>query len=104
MFGFGRELNRVSADGGAISVIRKPDASKDEDGLIFPEFLPDGDRFLYVGGVKNQKGNRAYLGSLSSPESTFLTQVNSRLVHAAPSHGMYVRERTRLAHRFDPQP
>jgi Tol biopolymer transport system component len=101
VFGFGRELSRVSADGGAISEIRKPDPSQDEDGVLFPEFLPDGDRFFYMAGVKNHVGNRVYLGSLSSPESTFLTQVNSRLVHASPGHVMYVRERTLLAQRFD---
>ena len=55
VFGFGRDLYRVSADGGAISEIRKPDRSQDEDGLVFPEFLPDGDRFFYLAGVKNRK-------------------------------------------------
>ncbi len=101
VFGFGLELNRVSADGGAVSVIRTPDESRDEDGVLFPEFLPDGDRFFYMAGVKNQKGNRVYIGSLSSPESTLLTQANSRLAHASPGHVMYVRERTLLAQRFD---
>ncbi len=101
VFGFGTTLNRVSADGGAISEVRKPDQSRGEDGVVFPEFLPDGDRFFYLAGVKNHAGNRLYLGSLSSPESTFLTQANSRLVHASPSHVMYVRERTLLAQRFD---
>ncbi len=91
----------MSADGGAISEIRKPDQSRGEDGVLLPEFLPDGDRFFYMAGVKNQAGNRLYLGSLSSPESTLLTQVNSRLVHASPGHVMYVRERTLLAQRFD---
>jgi Tol biopolymer transport system component len=101
VFGFGATLYRVSADGGAISEIRKPDQSRGEDLVLLPEFLPDGDRFFYMAGVKNQAGNRLYLGSLSSPESTLLTQVNSRLVHAAPGHVMYVRERTLLAQRFD---
>jgi Tol biopolymer transport system component/predicted Ser/Thr protein kinase len=101
LFGFGSTLSRVSADGGAISEVRKPDPSQDEDGVVFPEFLPDGDRFFYLAGVKSQKGNRVYLGSLSSPRSTFLTQVNSRLVPASPGHVMYIRERTLLAQRFD---
>jgi eukaryotic-like serine/threonine-protein kinase len=101
VFGFGPTLYRVSAEGGAISEIRKPDQSQGEDGVVLPEFLPDGERFFYLAGVKNQVGNRIYIGSLSSPESTFLTQVNSRLVHASPGHVMYVRERTLLAQRFD---
>ena len=101
LFSFGPTLYRVSADGGAISEIRQPDRSRGEDGVGFPEFLPDGDRFFYIAVVKDQGGNRVYLGSLSSPESTFLTQGNSRLVHASPGHVMYVRERTLLAQRFD---
>jgi len=100
VFGFGRELSRVSADGGAVSVIRKPDTSKDEAGLLLPDFLLDGDRFFYMAGVRNQK-NRVYIGSLSSSESTLLIETNSRVVHAPPDHVMYVRERTLLAHRFD---
>jgi eukaryotic-like serine/threonine-protein kinase len=101
LFGFGHELLRVSADGGAVSVTRKPDTSKDEEGVLLPEFLADGERFLYLAGVKNQKGSRVYVGSLSSPENTLLTQVNSRMVPAPPGHVMYVRERTLLAQRFD---
>jgi Tol biopolymer transport system component/predicted Ser/Thr protein kinase len=100
VFGFGRELSRVSADGGAISVIRKPDTSKDEGGVLLPEFLPDGNRFFYGAGVRSQK-NRVYIGSLSSSESTLLIETNSRMVHASPGHVMYVRERTLLAQRFD---
>jgi Tol biopolymer transport system component/predicted Ser/Thr protein kinase len=94
-------LYRVSADGGAVVEFKKPDPTKDEDGLVFPEFLPDGDRFFYMAGVKNQKGNRIYIGSLSASESTLLAQLNSRLMYASPGRVMYVRERTLLAQRFD---
>jgi Tol biopolymer transport system component/predicted Ser/Thr protein kinase len=100
VFGFGRELSRVSADGGAISALRRPDTSKDEGGVLLPDFLPDGDRFFYGAGVRSQK-NRVYIGSLSSSESTLLIETNSRMVHALPGHVMYVRERTLLAQRFD---
>lgn len=65
-----------------------------------PDFLPDGDRFFYMAGLRNQK-NRVYIGSLSSSESTLLIETNSRVLHASPDHVMYVRERTLLAHHFD---
>jgi len=101
LFSFGPTLYRVSADGGAVSEIRQPDRSRGEDGVGFPDFLPDGDRFFYLAVVRNQGDDHVYLGSLSSPESTLLAQMNSRLVHASPGHVMYVRERTLLAQRFD---
>jgi Tol biopolymer transport system component len=94
-------LYRVSANGGVLTEIRKPDPSKNEGGLLFPEFLSDGDRFFYLAGVNAHTGNRIYLGSLSSPDSTLLIQVNSRLIPAAPGYVMYVRDRTLLAQRFD---
>jgi predicted Ser/Thr protein kinase len=50
VFGFGRELSRVSADGGPVSAIRTPDTSKGEAALLLPNFLPDGDRFFLPGG------------------------------------------------------
>jgi Tol biopolymer transport system component/predicted Ser/Thr protein kinase len=100
VFGFGRELSRVSADGGPVSVIRTPDTSKGEAAVLLPNFLPDGDRFFYMAGLRNQK-NRVYFGSLSSSENTLLIEANSRVVAAPPDHVMYVRERTLLAHRFD---
>jgi hypothetical protein len=68
--------------------------------VLLPEFLPDGDRFFYLAGLRNQK-NRVYIGSLSSSESTFLIETNSRVAHASPGYVMYVRERTLLAHHFD---
>jgi Tol biopolymer transport system component/predicted Ser/Thr protein kinase len=100
VFGFGRELSRVSAEGGPVSAIRTPDTSKGEAALLLPNFLPDGDRFFYMAGVGNQK-NRVYIGSLSSPQSTLVIETNSRILPAPPDHVMYVRERTLLAHRFD---
>jgi eukaryotic-like serine/threonine-protein kinase len=45
LLGFGSDLYRVSADGGALSAIRQPDRSKDEDGLAHPEFLPTATGF-----------------------------------------------------------
>ena len=60
--GWPGSLYRVSADGGAVSEIRKPDPSKDEDGVALPEFLPDGDRFFYLAGVKNQRATACTSG------------------------------------------
>ena len=54
-----------------------------------------------MAGANGPTGHHIYLGSLSSRESTLVTEVNSRLVPAAPGHVMFVRERTLLAQRFD---
>jgi Tol biopolymer transport system component/predicted Ser/Thr protein kinase len=93
----------VSARGGEVRNVGKPDPSKDEDSVFWPGFLPDGDRFLYMAGVKGFKGNRIYIGSLGSPKTTFLMQANSRVLYSPPGFLLYVRDRTLLAQRFDYQ-
>ncbi len=101
VFGFGHELSRVSADGGAISVIRKPDTSKDEVGVVLPEFLPDGDRFFYLAGVRSQKAIVSTSVRSVPPRARSSSKQTRQMVHASPGHVMYVRERTLLAQRFD---
>lgn len=41
-------LCRVSAEGGAVTVIQRPDSTRQETALRWPQFLPDGKRFFFV--------------------------------------------------------
>jgi len=93
----------IPAGGGEVRRVAGPDPSQKEDSVFWPEFLPDGDRYLYMSGVKGFTGNRVYVRSLSKSTSTFLLKANSRVMYAAPGFLLYLRDRTLLAHRFNPQ-
>ena len=63
-------LYRISAAGGAPIQITFPDRTKGEDSHRWPQFLPDGNHFLYL--AMNLSGQRElsaiYVGSLQSKE------------------------------------
>ena len=67
---------RVSADGGAPTRVTQVDKGRRELNHYWPEFLPDGQHFLYMATALEESGLRAtpsvYIASLDSPEATLL--------------------------------
>jgi len=59
-------LSRVSATGGVATPVTTPDHEQSHDMHSWPQFLPDGHRFLFVrqGGPSIEVGGTAYLGTL----------------------------------------
>ena len=70
-------LFRVPAAGRQIAPVTKVDASTNENGHFWPQFLPDGHHFLYVVRSSKRDNSGIYLGSLDSWESKLLLQTNS---------------------------
>jgi hypothetical protein len=88
-----------------------PQKSSDHiDSLAFPQFLPDGDRFIYavLRSGADATGTGIWVSSLSHPESTRqLLPTQYKAVYAAgqddqPGHLLFVRGTTLLAQTFDP--
>jgi Tol biopolymer transport system component len=69
---------------------------------LWPQFLPDGKRFLYLAsrGGGSTPG-RVRIASLSSKESRVVTRLDSRFEYAAPGYLLFVRDATMFAQRFD---
>ncbi|MCG6928357.1 MAG: protein kinase [Acidobacteria bacterium] len=88
-------LYRVPA-GGGIPVAQIP-ASEGQPG--WPQFLPGGERFLYV-TVGSEPELR--VGSLDGGEATVVLTGQSRVEYAPPGHLLYVRDNTLVAQAFDP--
>ena len=93
-------LWRVPAAGG----VAKPEVSPaDIDGVTsvgWPEFLPDGRRFLYVAG--NDGGSSSVmLHTLGEANDVELTTVDSRVQYAEPGYLIYVLDGMLVAHPFD---
>ena len=92
---------RVSAEGGEPVEIARPDSTKHETALRFPEFLPDGRHYLYVGLPPKRGMFVVYLGELGSKERKLLLTAGSRPVYAPPGFLVFVRGGRLVAQRFD---
>ena len=91
----GSPIWRVSADGGSLTAVSKPDAKN--PGHQWPSFLPDGHHFLYYGA-----GTRAvFLGSLEAGSIKELLTSDSNAIFAPPGHILFIREGALFAQPFD---
>ena len=69
----------------------------------WPQFLPDGRRFLFFKLRSNmENGGGVYLGALDGGDPIRLTAADSAAVYAPPNRLLLVREGTLLAIPFDP--
>jgi eukaryotic-like serine/threonine-protein kinase len=94
-------IYRVSAAGGTPTVAVKPEASRKEQTVGWPEFLPDGKRFLYMATSEKAEDNMYRIGSLDSKETTTLSPAQTLVTYAPPGYLLFVRDRTLVAEPFD---
>jgi eukaryotic-like serine/threonine-protein kinase len=98
----GGGLYRVSASGGTLTPISKPDPSRGEQSHRWPMFLPDGRHYLFMtADFTGRKGvNAIFVGSLDSNEKRFVVEATANAAYAGP-YLLYPREATLLAQRLD---
>ncbi len=100
-------LYRVSASGGVRSLVTKVDKSVQEMGHGYPQFLPDGQHFLYFAQSQNPNTQGIYVSSLDHPQDRVqLLQTKAKALYAPPVLGhpgylLFTREQTLLAQRFN---
>jgi hypothetical protein len=103
----GSGLQQVTASGGEPSVVTELDSNRQETEHRWPQFLPDGQRFLYwiMSGKPEHRGT--HVSSLSSPKeririvgTNFLAQYAPRTARSAPQL-FWVRGESLVAQRFD---
>ena len=74
--------------------------SSGQSAHLFPQFLPDGRRFLfYLRGHPNDQG--IHLGSLDSEKTTRVTASETAGAYLTPDWLLFVLEGTLVARRFD---
>jgi eukaryotic-like serine/threonine-protein kinase len=100
----GREgLYRVSVDGGTPRRIELRTEAGPEVGIAWPVFLPDGRRFLYLGGAFGRAPTRTIgLASLDTPLARHIGPADSQPIPLQTSRLLYVRDGTVLVQAFDP--
>ena len=95
-------LYAVPASGdGRVEVVAKLDRDARDIAFAWPQFLPDGRRFLYQIVSLDPARSGAYVGSLDTPESVRLLAGNSAATFAAPRHVLYVENNMLIAAEID---
>jgi eukaryotic-like serine/threonine-protein kinase len=94
-------LWRVPDTGGGPVEVTHLDASRQEFGHRYPQFLPDGKRFLFV-GVRNGGNHTTWLGSLDGSPPREVRRGNGASVYAEPGYLLFrEKENVLMAQRFD---
>ena len=99
-------LARVDAAGGTRVAITTLDSGK-ETSHRWPNFLPDGNHFLYFAHGATNADSGVYLASLDSKDRDkdrkLLLRNDSNAIYAAPGYLLFVRDNTLMAQRFNPR-
>jgi len=105
LFGSVSGLQRVSASGGGVTAVTKVTAT--ESGHGYPEFLPDGNRFLYFVASSDQKVQGVFASSLRHPEQRKqIVRTSAKAVYvpprgAHPGYLLWLQGQTLVAQRFN---
>ena len=98
-------LARVNAAGGTRVALTTPDAK--ETSHRWPDFLPDGNHFLYFAHGSTTADSGIYLAALDSKDKDkdrkLLLRNDSNAIYAAPGFLLFVRDNTLVAQLFNPR-
>ena len=98
----GGPLFKVSANGGIPAPVTNLDPSNGVSTHRWPNFLPDGVHFLYLGRqTSSNQPSAVYVGSLESLSPKKILDTLSESQYAAPGYLVYGRNNTLFAQRFD---
>lgn len=95
----GGPLSRVSASGGdpvTVTPFRRGDMN-----ACWPQFLPDGRRFLFFHVTNAPETTGVYIGSLDGGEPTRVLSAQTMALYAPPGMLLHARQQTLLALPFD---
>ena len=94
-------IRRVSAQGGAVADATRLADPRGETSHRWPQFLPGGRQFLFFARTPQEGIEGIYLGSLDSPQVTFVVHSRFGGAFAPPDRVLYISEGTLLAQRID---
>jgi serine/threonine protein kinase len=107
LFGSSAGLMRTMASGGGASPLTRADRAKQEIGHGFPQFLADGNRFLYFVDSVDANVRGVYASSLDKPgQRQQILRTGSKAVYVPPlgpypGFLVWMQDQTLLAQHFD---
>jgi Tol biopolymer transport system component len=100
VFASERGIRKVAPDGSGLSVLTTVDESLGDYQHAWPEFLPDGRRYLYLIRSSRPERTGVYVGSTDGAAPWRLMPAYSRVAYSQ-EHLLFVRQGTLLAQPFD---
>jgi Tol biopolymer transport system component/DNA-binding winged helix-turn-helix (wHTH) protein len=94
-----RDIVRVSADGGVPVPLVTRESS--DEAVSWPQFLPDGQHFLYMIDSADRDRAGIYVGALDSPRRVRIASDRSSALYAAPGRLVFIRDGSLVSQRFD---
>ena len=94
-------IQRVPASGGVPTVMVKPEASRKETQIGWPEVLPDGKHFLYMAMAAKSSDTMYRIASLDGKENRPFAPAQSMVTYVEPGYLLFLRDRTLVAQPFD---
>jgi serine/threonine protein kinase len=95
-------VHRVPAAGGEPTQITFLDSTRAETTHRWPQFLPDGDHFLFYARInQGSDENGIWIASLEETDKELLLRGQSNAIYAS-GHLLFLRENTLMAQSFDP--
>jgi serine/threonine protein kinase len=91
----------IGATGGTPTTVATLDLTRQENSTRWPQFLPDGRRFLYIARSGRPDQTSAYLASLDGAPPVRLFNTQSNVAYSVTGHLLYARDGTLVAHPFD---
>ncbi|HUF51520.1 MAG TPA: protein kinase [Longimicrobiales bacterium] len=95
----GEAIYRVASSGGTPEVVLRPDTTTGETRVLFPWYLPDGERFLYTSTRGDNSSLVMVTGVGQRPRA--VTVAESLVQYAAPGVLASVRDGTLMGQAFD---
>jgi Tol biopolymer transport system component len=94
-------IYRVPASGGVPAVMVKPEASRKETQIGWPEVLPDGQHFLYMAIGQKAADSTYRIATLDGKENRPFAPAQSMVTYVEPGYLLFLRDRTLVAQPFD---
>lgn len=95
----GAGLSRISVAGGAPTPLTT--LHDKETSHRWPDFLPDGNHFLYFAFGVGNADSAIYVGALDSKERKLVLHNESNAIYVAPGYLLFVRDNKLMAQRFN---
>jgi dipeptidyl aminopeptidase/acylaminoacyl peptidase len=93
-------IYRVPVAGGATSLERTADRSRNEGSVTFPSFLPDGRRYLYM-ARRPDGGGTVMIAEVGKKPASVVLEGTTSAQYVAPGYLVFARDGTLLGQRFD---